>query len=95
LRGDPFIGASEPFLQCHIGFPTQDSLEPSVVAGPTTDAKRTRDVPTPNLLAGDSRHDVHQLIDTDESLLAYVERLAVRRLHEALNTFDGIIDIAV
>jgi len=95
LSSDPFIGASETFLQCHLGFPTQDSLEPGIVAGPTTDAKRTRDVPPPNLLTGDSRDYVHQLIDTDESLLAYVERVAVRRLHEASNTFDRIIYITV
>ena len=46
-------------------------------------------------LAGDARHDVDQLIDRDHPILAEVQRLAEARTHEAVDSLDAIVDVAV
>src|ERR1700692_3475158 len=46
-----------------------------------------------NVLAHNLGNDIYQLVDCDKLVRAKIKRLAIIRLHNAIDAFDAIIDI--
>ena len=48
-----------------------------------------------NPLARNLCNDVHQFIDRDHPVLSQIDRIAMIALHQAVNSFDTVIDVAI
>src|ERR1051325_269444 len=96
LAGDPVIGNVQSVFERNRRLPIQHFAQTRVVAVAASDALRLSDVVAlADLLARDLRHDVNQLIDRDHTILAEVDRLAMIAAHQAIDTFDTIVDVTV
>src|SRR5262249_38235628 len=96
LAADPLVGAGQALLETDDGLPVQHLAQAGVVAVAATHALRLAQVVLfLDLLAGDLRHDVDQLIDRDHAVLTEIERLAEVRPHQAIDAFHAVVDVAV
>src|SRR5690349_12131174 len=96
LGRDPAIGHRQALFQRHGGFPTQYFAQSGVVAVSAPDSLRLRHIVTlADSLARDLRDHVDELIDRDHSILAEVDRLAMLAAHQAIDSFDAVVDVAI
>src|SRR5260370_33976404 len=77
--------------QSYLRLPAQDRAQPRVIAVPSADPLRTRQIMALLYrLAGDLSHDVDQLIDGHQLVRAEVERQAEVGPHDAKDSLRGI-----
>src|SRR5260370_31916511 len=80
--------------QSYLRLPAQDRAQPRVIAVPSADPLRTRQIMAVLYrLAGDLSHDVDQLIDGHQLVRAEIERQAVVGPHDAKDSLDAIVDV--
>src|SRR5262249_46539948 len=91
---DPSIGRDQPSAQRCRGLPAEHGSQPRIVAVAPTHALRTRGVVALHQpLVGNLRDDVDQTVDGHQFVGAEIEWRAVIRPHDAVNTFDAIINV--
>src|SRR5437667_6074821 len=96
LSPDPLVGPAEALLEADDRLPVQHLAQERVVAVPAAHALRLAQVVLLlDLLAGDLRDDVDQLVDRDHAILAEIERLAEVRAHQSVDALHAVVDVAV
>src|SRR5687767_13889542 len=96
FAGDPVIGRGQSLFERNRGLPLQNFTQTSVVAVASSDALRFGEiVALADLLPGDLRNHVDQLVDRDHPVLAQVDRLAMIAAHQPVDTFDTVVDVTV
>src|ERR1700738_5089223 len=96
LSFDPSIGLCQSVFQRDLRLPLEDFTQTRVVAIAAAHALGLGDVIAfADPLAGDLRHDVHQFVDRNHAVLSEIDRLAMIALHQPVDTFDAVIDVAV
>src|SRR3712207_4607796 len=96
LAGNPVVRDLQSIFERDRRLPLQHFAQTRVVAVATANALGLRDVVAfADALARDLRDDVYKLVDRDHPILPEVDRLSMMALHQAIDTFDTIVDVAV
>src|SRR6266436_436912 len=92
----PLIGPCQALFQRDLWLPFQHFTQTGVIAVAATHTLWFRDVVTlADALAGNPGNDVDQFVDRDHAVLSQIDRIAMIALHQPVNTFDTIVDVAI
>src|SRR5262249_13926519 len=93
---DPRIRLPQPLLQRNLRLPIQYLAQPGIitVSSPYTLGLR-QIIPLVACLARYPRDHVDQLVYRDQPILSQIDGIVVIRLHEPINSFHAVINVAV
>src|SRR5215203_1771159 len=96
LTGYPVVGDVQTIFEGNGRLPVQDFTQACIVAVATSHALGFREIVSlTDLLARYIRNYIHELVDRDHAILTKIDRLTMLALHQAIDTFDTVVDVAV